>query len=163
MEKDLKDVWTGRYGNPDAARAGWITELKEGGLPILPSGFENSRQAKDFKAKNKPPFPATVSGFVSAAKKASALSGKDDALQKLALNKSYYLSPKMLVGVAGPSATKDGGKIGKPSMFYLLMFAENVYDAKNRAHGTTAGGEPELQASQVPIASFLSGGYRVLA
>jgi hypothetical protein len=48
-------------------------------------------------------------------------------------------------------------------MFYLLMFAENKYDAKDRTHGTTAGGEPELQVEQVPITSFLSGGFQVLS
>lgn len=46
-------------------------------------------------------------------------------------------------------------------MFYLLMFAENIYDAKNREHGVTAGGEKELQALQVPITSFLGGDFEV--
>ena len=66
------------------------------------------------------------------------------------------------------AAQRKGGppksaRLGKPSMFYLLAFKDNVCVADNREQGVTAGSEPELQTTNMPAQAFLMGNLMVKA
>lgn len=90
---------------------------------------------------------------------------KATVLRLLALEPGRYPSPKMFLlrmGAAGANSQRAAtagaarpARVGKPSMFYLIAFPDNVYVAENRDHGLTAGNEPELQALDMPVAGFL--------
>jgi len=114
-------------------------------------------------------FPKSHYGFVGVSKKDDGLPGSfAAAITQFALDEGYYSSGKMILGVASSgalSALIDRGAIGKPSIFYLLVFNENTYDPADRVFGHLAdpddpsqpGSSLELQVDGMPQSEFLSG------
>ena len=166
MDKPLKDLWIAAGGGRDA----WIASVRDGqSLPTVPPGMEANPDAMPYANGTKVAYSGTVSGFVSTAKAMDdpQVVGADKAtvLRLLALEPGRYPSPKMFLlrmGAAGANSQRAAtagaarpARVGKPSMFYLIAFPDNVYVAENRDHGLTAGNEPELQALDMPVAGFL--------
>ncbi len=167
MDSTLKGAWDAHGG-----LAAWMAEVTHGApISIVPPGMDADPAMQPYKTKAVPAYPGTVSGFISTAdalKNAQIVGGdKAKVLELLALQADRYKSAKMLLasmGAAGAdsqrAATAGAAKparLGKPSMFYLIAFPENVYDAGNREHGVTAGSEPELQTTNMPAQAFLEG------
>jgi hypothetical protein len=102
--------------------------------------------------ENKPPFKGAsvtqiydkvLNGFVGQGKDAAAVGNFADAITRFALNPGYYPSKAMFAIFASAAEVKDKKnkneiKIGKPSIFNLLNFDENVYDENDRAFGHLA-------------------------
>jgi hypothetical protein len=173
MAPGLQVVWEEAGG-----QARWMDLVKDQQpIPVAPPGFEADPRVTDYVAGSVPAYPGTVSGFISTAealKSPDIIAGdKAKVLDLLALQANRYPSPKMLLGsmgAAGAGAMRGAtasapkpARLGKPSMFYLLAFKENVYVADNREHGVTAGNEPELQTTNMPAQAFLMGNLMVKA
>jgi hypothetical protein len=163
MDDGLKAVWARKYGGPDGAKAAWSNMLTGADLPVAPAGMDNDPVVRQYKSGTKNPWPGVVNGFCGPAKGVPNLASKAQALDVLKLEGGRYPGPKMMVGKVDAAHASAGGKIGKPSMFYLLMFPDNVYVASDRTRGTTGGGAPELQAANVPVTAFLGGGFQLLS
>jgi hypothetical protein len=142
MDDNAKRQWVQVHGSPEAALAAFSTACKaKGALIHVPTGKESD---PDFAAAT----PATVftkpiNGFVGQAKDATQVGTYAEAIQRFQLNPNYYPSKAMFVCNAPPSAVKDKKnrgeiKIGKPSIFNILNFDENVYDENDREFGHLA-------------------------
>ena len=88
-------------------------------------------------------FTKPLNGFVGQGKDAASVGSFADAIQRFALNPGYYPSGAMFVisASAGDAKQKKNSgavKIGKPSMFNLLNFDENVYKEDDRQYGHLA-------------------------
>ncbi len=167
MDPALQGAWAAHGG-----QAAWMALLTNGAkVPVAPTGKEADPDFADYTSGRKVAFPGTISGFISTAnamKNAQIISAdKKGVLDLLALQPGRYTSPKMFLaamGSAGAGASRaatagqaKAARLGKPSMFYLIAFPENVYVAENREHGETAGDEPELQTTNMPAQAFLDG------
>lgn len=140
MDVKYQDGWKMKYQDKAQQK---FTELCKSAkqLVVAPPGEEN-----------KPPFlgatPSTaftkqLFGFVGQGKDAAGVASFGDAIKRFALNPGYYPSGAMFVVSAGAADVKDKKnkgeiKIGKPSIFNLLNFDENVYDENDRAYGHLA-------------------------
>ncbi len=173
MDPALKGIWEAHGG-----LAAWMGRVTDGqGIPLAPPGAEADPAVQPFVTRAQPAYPGTVSGFISTAnalKNAQIVAGdKAKVLDLLALQPGRYPTAKMILasmGAAGAGSQRAAtagapkpARLGKPSMFYLIAFPENVYDARNREHGVTAGDEPELQTTNMPAQAFLEGSMMVKA
>lgn len=134
------DAWEAEF--PGAGQDTFIEQCKAAKkLVVAPAGKEA-----------KPPFAGAavdavfskpLNGFVGQGKDATAVGSFADAITRFALNPGYYPSKAMFVVSAPASEVNDKKnrgeiKIGKPSIFNLLNFDENVYDENDRAYGHLA-------------------------
>jgi hypothetical protein len=114
-------------------------------------------------------FAGSHYGFVGVSKKEDGLPGSfAAAITQFALDEGLYPSGKMILGVASAgsmAALIDRGAIGKPSIFYLLIFNENTYEPADRVFGHLAdpanpsqpGESLELQVQGMPESDFMTG------
>ena len=167
MDPALQGAWAAHGG-----MAAWLAAVTNGAtMPIAPAGHEADPEFADYVSKQKIAFPGAVNGFISTANamKNPQIIAADKAgvISLLALQPGRYPSSKMFLaamGSAGAGAARGAtagaakpARLGKPSMFYLIAFPENVYVASNRDNGMTAGGEQELQTTNMPAQAFLDG------
>jgi hypothetical protein len=168
MDPAFQAGWTTHGGG----KAGWLEACKAAGkLVFAPAGKE---ALPPFLGKSvADAFKQTVRGFVGMGTDAAVPTSFAHAIQHFALNAGWYPSGVMFLG----HCTKDYLKglvgalpIGKPSIFYLLVFDENTYEPNDRTFGhladpadpTKPGPARELQTTGLPQSEFLGSG-RVLS
>ena len=143
MIRAVQDLWVGVYGSKDAARDAFVTAAKAAGaLVALPASLASDPTL----AHHTPPtvFVNPINGFVGQGKDATGVTSFSVAIQRFALNPGYYPSGAMFACTAPATEVKaemaapGGAKIGKPSLFNLLHFDENVYDENDRSYGHLA-------------------------
>jgi hypothetical protein len=142
MDENYQNAWKAKY--PSGADAKFTEECKaQKKLVFAPAGMENK---PPFKGASIPTvFNKPLNGFVGQGKDAAAVGNFADAIQRFALQPSYYPSKAMFVVSASADVVNQkkndpagGMKIGKPSMFNLLNFDENVYKEDDRQYGHLA-------------------------
>ena len=142
MDKTFQDAWKAKF--PADADKQFIEACKAQKKPVLaPPGMENKPPFKG--ASMSTVFKSQLNGFVGQGKDAAGVGTFADAIARFALNPGYYPSKAMFVVAASAAEMKQkkndpagGMKIGKPSMFNLLNFDENVYKEDDRQYGHLA-------------------------
>jgi len=143
MDKKYKDAWIAKFGDEKAAQTQFANACKATQKPALaPPGQENAPPFKGASVDTV--FTGMLNGFVGQGKDAAGVGSFADAIQRFALNANWYPSKAMFVISAGAAEVKgnmkkpDAPKIGKPSIFNLLNFDENVYKEDDREYGHLA-------------------------
>ncbi len=166
MSADWKAKWIAVYGDANAASTAFTAAcVNKGALVAAPPGQESNPAFAG--AKPDAVFTNGINGFVGQAKDATDVGSYADAIKRFQLNPGYYPSKSMFVCNAPPSAViakKNRGEIqiGKPSVFNLLNFDENVYQENDRQFGrladpndaTKPGTALELTCQGYPGAEF---------
>jgi hypothetical protein len=140
MEPRYQDAWKAKFGG-DAEKQFTAACKAQKSLVTAPPGEETK---PPFKGATVPSvFTKPLNGFVGQGKDATAVGNFADAIQRFALNPGYYPSGAMFVISAGAADVKQKKnkneiKIGKPSIFNLLNFDENVYKEDDRQYGHLA-------------------------
>jgi hypothetical protein len=169
MDAKYQDAWKAKFG-ADADKQFTNACKSQKALVTAPPGQENKPPFKGSSIDTV--FTKPLSGFVGQGKDAGAVSNFADAIQRFALNPGYYPSGAMFVisaGAADVKQKKNSGaiKIGKPSMFNLLNFDENVYKEDDREYGhladpkdaSKAGNALELTCQGYPGEIYSSAKY----
>ena len=140
MEAQYQDAWKAKFGS-DADKRFTDACKAQKKLVVAPPGDEAK---PPFRGAAVPSvFTRPLNGFVGQGKDAAAVGSFPDAIQRFALNPGYYPSQAMFV-LSAPAADvkskqkKGEIKIGKPSIFNLLNFDENVYKEDDRQYGHLA-------------------------
>lgn len=142
MAEKYRKSWEEVYGTEAAAADAFVAACKtKGSLVLAPPGKETDLRFAGLTAPAI--YSNVINGFVGQAKDATQVGSYAEAIKRFQLNPDYYRSKAMFVCNAPPSAVKDKKnrgeiKIGKPSIFNILNFDENVYDENDREFGHLA-------------------------
>ena len=169
MDGKYQDAWKAKFGAEADKKFTEACKAKKS-LVLAPMGEETKPPFKGASITSV--FSKPLNGFVGQGKDATAVSNFADAIQRFALNPGYYPSGAMFVMSAGAADVKDKKnkgeiKIGKPSMFNILNFDENVYKEDDREYGhladakdpSKAGNALELTCQGYPGEIFASAKY----